>query len=253
MNNINGKTALITGASKGIGYETAIYLAEQGVNIVAMARSADALAELVGRITSAGGKAIAVAGDVSRMTDAQAAAQAAMEKFGSLDILVNNAGIIDPIARIEDINPAAWAEVINVNVTGVFNCLQACIAPMKQSGGGRVINISSGAATSALEGWSHYCASKAAVLSLTRCADLELHAEGISVVGLSPGTVATGMQVAIHSSGINPVSKLDPDSHRDPRDIAKTIAWLCSPEGLKVSGEDFSIKTEENRRLVGIN
>jgi 3-oxoacyl-[acyl-carrier protein] reductase len=123
---------------------------------------------------------------------------------------------------------------------------------MLAQGGGIVVNISSGAATSALEGWSHYCATKAAVLMLTRCADKEYGGKGIRVVGLSPGTVATDMQVAIKASGINPVSQLDPSVHISPDWPARAVAWLCTEAAAEFAGTDFSLKTEENRRRVGL-
>jgi len=96
----------------------------------------------------------------------------AREHFGSIDILVNNAGVIDPVARIEDADPVEWRSVVDVNVKGVFHGIRAAISTMKDTGG-TIINISSGAATSALEGWSHYCSTKAAVLSLTGCVHKE--------------------------------------------------------------------------------
>ena len=123
---------------------------------------------------------------------------------------------------------------------------------MVARGGGTVINISSGAATSALEGWSHYCSTKAAVLSLTRCADKEYRDSGINVIGLSPGTVATGMQVAIKASGINPVSRLDPSAHIPAEWVARAILYLCGPEGAAFAGQDFSLKTAEGRQRVGL-
>jgi NAD(P)-dependent dehydrogenase (short-subunit alcohol dehydrogenase family) len=115
-----------------------------------------------------------------------------------------------------------------------------------------VVNISSGAATSAMEGWSHYCATKAAVLSLTRCADKEVGDKGVRIVGLSPGTVATDMQVAIRASGINPVSQLDPSVHIPPGWAARAIAWLASDAAADIRGEDFVLREEANRRRVGL-
>ncbi|MEL6700394.1 MAG: SDR family oxidoreductase, partial [Pseudomonadota bacterium] len=119
-------------------------------------------------------------------------------------------------------------------------------------GSGTVINISSGAATGALEGWSHYCATKAAVLSLTKCGHKEFGDAGITVVGLSPGTVATEMQVQIKDSGINPVSQLDPGVHIPPEWVAQAIAFLLGPDGVTYAGTDFSMKTDEGRAALGL-
>lgn len=123
---------------------------------------------------------------------------------------------------------------------------------MLEAGGGTIINISSGAATGALEGWSHYCASKAAVLSLTKCADLEFSDHGIRVIGLSPGTVATHMQVAIKASGINPVSRLDPSVHIPPEWVGETISWLATEAGDAYCGIDCSLRDEGVRKAVGL-
>ncbi len=120
---------------------------------------------------------------------------------------------------------------------------------MQAQGEGIIINISSGAANSFLEGWSHYCATKAAVLRLTGVAHA---ADGITVVGLSPGTVATDMQVSIEESGINPVSKLDPSVHIPAEWVAQAIAYLCGPEAKEYAGTDFSLTTNEGREAVGL-
>jgi len=252
MLDLSRKVALITGASRGIGASTAIRLAQAGAAMVLSARSADPLRSLVSRIEGAGGRAVAVPCDVTAYADVERAVGAAVKTFGRLDILVNNAGLIEPIARLADSEPAAWSHVIDVNVKGVYHGLRAAIPVMVAQGGGVVVNISSGAATSALEGWSQYCSSKAAVLMLTRCADKEYRGAGLRVVGLSPGTVATDMQVAIKASGLNPVSQLDPSAHIPAEWAAEAIAWLCTEAGAPYAGTDFSLKTEEGRRLVGL-
>jgi NAD(P)-dependent dehydrogenase (short-subunit alcohol dehydrogenase family) len=135
---------------------------------------------------------------------------------------------------------------------GVYYGLRAVIPVMEAQGSGTIVNISSGAATSALEGWSHYCATKAAVLSLTKCADTEYREKGILVVGLSPGTVATEMQVKIKTSGINPVSQLDPSVHIPADWVGKAIAWLCETGAADNAGTDVSLRSEEVRKAVGL-
>ena len=142
--------------------------------------------------------------------------------------------------------------MIETNLKGVYHCLHAVHPVMRRHGGGLIVNISSGAATSALEGWSHYCASKAAVLSLTRCAHKEWAEQGIRVVGLSPGTVATDMQVKIRDSGVNPVSRINWSSHISPEWVGDAVAWLTTDAARAFDGEDFSLKSEEGRRLVGL-
>ncbi|MDP2118808.1 MAG: SDR family oxidoreductase [Hoeflea sp.] len=246
---LSGKTALITGASRGIGEAAARIMAGYGANVVLAARSTRDTARIAAEI---GDKALAVTCDVAQYVDVENAVNQALESFGSLDILVNNAGVIDPIARLEDSDPEAWDQVVDINFKGVYHGLRSAIPVMKRQGGGVIINISSGAASSALEGWSHYCATKAAVLSLTRCAHAECAADNIRVVGLSPGTVATDMQRAIKTSGVNPISQLDWSMHISPDWVGETIAWLTTDAARPYDGGDFSLKTEEGRRAVGL-
>ncbi len=246
---LSNKTALITGAGRGIGEAAARKLAEYGANVVLTARSLKNVEQIADEI---GEKAIAVQCDVTSYQDIENAVKAAQDQFGSLDILVNNAGTIEPISRLETSDPKAWDQVVDVNIKGVYHGMRAAYSAMKSSGGGVIVNMSSGAASSALEGWSHYCATKAAVLSLTRCAHNEWDEEGIHVVGLSPGTVATDMQVAIKGSSINPISELDWSNHISPEWVGETIAWLTTDAGRKYDGDDFSLKTDEGRRAVGL-
>ena len=246
---LNGKTALITGASRGIGEAAARIMAAYGANVVLAARSTRDTARIAAEI---GDQAIAVTCDVAQYLDIENAVALAIDSFGSLDILVNNAGVIDPIARIEDSDPESWDQVVDINFKGVYHGLRATIPVMKRQGGGVIINISSGAASSALEGWSHYCATKAAVLSLTRCAHAECAADNIRVVGLSPGTVATDMQRSIKTSGVNPVSQLDWSQHISPDWVGEAIVWLATDAGRTYDGGDMSLRTEEARRAVGL-
>ncbi len=252
MIDLSGQTALVTGASRGIGRAIAHTLARYGAAVVLTARTQTAVDAEAAAITAAGGRAIAIACDVSRYEDVRAAVDHAVAVFGCLDILVNNAGVIDPIARLAESDVAAWAQAIDINVTGVYHGLRAAIPVMERQGRGVIVNMSSGAANSALEGWSHYCASKAAAKKLTECAHREVADRGIRVVGLSPGTVATDMMATIKQSGVNPVSALDWSTHIPPEWAAEAVAFLCGPEGGEFAGTDFSIKTEEGRRRVGL-
>jgi len=250
---LQNKSAVITGASRGIGKAAALELAAQGVNVILAARSKNPLDDIVQSITDAGGQASAVVCDVSEYTEVLNAVTECVDRYGKIDFLVNNAGLIDPISRLDESDPIQWATVVDVNLKGVYYGLRAAIPHMKQQGSGVIVNISSGAATNALEGWSHYCATKAGVLSLTKCAHKENAEFGIRVVGLSPGTVATDMQVSIKSSGINPVSKMSMSDHIPAEWPAKAIAWLCTDAAKDFDGDDFSIKTDEGRRLVGLS
>jgi len=252
MKELNGKTAIITGASKGIGEATARHMARLGVNVVLAARTEKSVKAIAEEIASEGGKATGVACDVSKYSQVKATIDLAKEKYGSVDIIVNNAGLIEPIARIKDSHPTDWGKTIDVNVKGVYYAIQAALPIMERQKSGVIINISSGAATSALEGWSHYSASKAAALMLTKAAHTEVADKGVRVVGLSPGTVATDMQVAIKASGINPVSQLDPAVHIPPEWVAQAICWLATKDAKEFDGDDVSLRDEAIRKRIGI-
>ncbi|MEM1038280.1 MAG: SDR family oxidoreductase [Pseudomonadota bacterium] len=246
---IQGKTVFITGASRGIGEAAARRFVALGANVVLTARSEKALQALAAEL---GSQALAVPCDVADYASVKAAISEAVAHFGRLDVLVNNAGVIDPIARLDESDPSEWGKVVDINFKGVYHCLHVALSHMCKQANGVIINISSGAATGALEGWSHYCSTKAAVLSLTRCVHKEYAQHGIRCLGLSPGTVATEMQVSIKASGVNPVSQLDWETHISPEWVGEAIAWLTTDAAQEYDGGDFSLKTEEGRRAVGL-
>lgn len=249
---LTGKTAIVTGASRGIGAAAARHLAKEGASVLLCARSTAQVEAIAAGIMADGGRAIALPADVADPAAMQAVIDRAVDETGRLDILVNNAGVIEPIAHLADSDPAEWGRVVDINLKGVYHGLRFAIPAMLATGGGTIINISSGAATGALEGWSHYCATKAGVLSLTKVADLEYRDRGIRVVGLSPGTVATEMQVQIKASGITPVSQLDPSAHIPPDWVARAIAWLCGDGADAHRGTDVSLRAPEIRAALGL-
>ncbi|MCD9147269.1 SDR family oxidoreductase [Pseudophaeobacter flagellatus] len=246
---IKGKTVVITGASRGIGADAARVFAAAGANLALLARSTESLTTLAEEI---GGNTLAFACDVSDPAAVAAALQKAHADFGSLDVLINNAGVIDPIARIQEANPADWGKLMDINIKGVFNGIHAALPLMKSGNGGTIINIGSGAAYNALEGWSAYCTSKAGVLMLTRALHLEEGSNGIRVLSLSPGTVATEMQRKIKSSGINPVSQIDWADHVPAAWPAKTLLWMCGTDADEFLGDEVSLRLEDIRKRVGL-
>ncbi len=181
-----------------------------------------------------------------------AALAAARDWGGRLDVLINNAGVIEPIARLADGRPADFARTIAINLNGVFHGMRAAIPVMRAQGGGTIITVSSGAAHNPLEGWGAYCASKAGAAMLTRVAHLEEAAHGLRIMGLSPGTVATEMQVKIKASGINPVSQLDPAVHIPADWPARALLWMCGPGGDAWLGQEVSLRDEGIRRAAGL-
>ncbi len=248
----SGKTALITGASRGIGEATAYELAEKGAQVFLTARSREAIEAIADKINNNGGKAAFLASNMSRYLGVETVVRRCMDTFGSLDILVQNAGVIDPIARITDSDPRAWAKTMETNLNAVYYGLHAALPIMEKQGAGLVINLSSGAAHRPLEGWSHYCAAKAGAAMLTRQAHLETEGSNICVVGLSPGTVATDMQVKIKASGINPVSELALSDHYPATWPARAISWLAEGAAADYCGEEVALRDEDIQRKIGL-
>jgi NAD(P)-dependent dehydrogenase (short-subunit alcohol dehydrogenase family) len=252
-NHLRDKTVVITGASRGIGAAAARYFADQGAVVVLAARDEAALETLVDQIKHRGGRAFTCATDVSVYEDVKKLGEFALDQTGQLDGWVNNAGLIEPVASLHESDPSAWAYVADVNYKGVYYGMREAIGAMLfLKSPGTIVNISSGAAYRPMEGWSHYCSTKAAVLSLTQCGHKEYASQGIRVLGLSPGTVDTDMQVAIRKSGVNPVSQLDPSVHIDPMWVAQALAFLFTSQADAYLGQDFSLKTDEGRALVGL-
>lgn len=244
-----GKTVLITGASRGIGAAAVREFAAAGANVALVARDEDAIAELAGEI---GEKAIAIPCEVSRYWEVASAVATCVETFGALDVLIGNAGVIEPISLLAEADPEAWGHVIDINLKGVFYGMRAAMPVMQDAGGGTILTISSGAAHRALEGWSHYCASKAGAAMLTMSADLEGRQQGIRAMGLSPGTVATKMQREIKASGVNPVADLDWSDHIPPEWPAKTLMWMCSADADEFIGQEISLREDSIRKRVGL-
>ncbi|WP_108814404.1 SDR family oxidoreductase [Loktanella sp. Alg231-35] len=246
---MDGKTVLITGASRGIGAAAARAFANAGANVALLARSTDEIAQIAGDI---GEKAIAIPCDVSRYAEVAGAVAATAKAFGGLDVLINNAGAVDPIGHLQDTDPEAWSRTIDINVKGVMHGLHAVMPGMIAQGHGTIINISSGAAHGPVEGWSAYCSSKAAVYMLTRAADKEARDKGLRILGLSPGTVATQMQREIKASGINPVSQLDWSVHIPPEWPAQALLWMCTAAADPYLGDDVSLREDDIRKAVGL-
>lgn len=252
MSDTSTRTAIVTGASRGIGEAVARHLAVQGMNVVLAARSTTPIERIAAEIGQAGGSARAVACDVARYDDVRELVRTTIEVFGGVDLLVNNAGVINPIARVSESDPEQWGASVDINLKGVYHALRAVLPVMEHAGSGTIINLSSGAAQAPMEGWSQYCASKAAVLMLTRSVDKEYAEKGIRCVGLSPGTVATEMQVEIKASGVNPVSQLDPSVHIPPQWVAQAVWWLAGEGADRYLGRDFALRSVEGRAEVGL-
>ncbi|OZI28188.1 3-ketoacyl-ACP reductase [Bordetella genomosp. 1] len=229
--------ALVTGASRGIGARIATRLAQAGhAVLVNYASRADEANAVVQAIEAAGGRALAVRGDVSRAADVDALFDAAHDTYGRLDILVNNAGVIStqPVAQYTD---EQYARIFDINTRGTFNTLRA--AATRLADGGRVINFSTTALALALPGYAIYNASKAAVEAFTQVYAKEMRGRNITVNAVAPGPVATELflqgktaeQVA-HFTKLPPLERLG-----QPDDIAEVVAFLASPASGWINGQ----------------
>ncbi|MEM7466231.1 MAG: SDR family oxidoreductase [Pseudomonadota bacterium] len=247
------KSVLITGASRGIGAATARYLAEQGARVMLLARSVQEIDELSKKLNDEGYSTLAQTGDVAAYAALDGAVARCIDEFGGLDILVNNAGVIAPISHMATSDPDSWAMAADINYKGVYFGMRAVLPHFLEKRSGTIVTVSSGAAHGPMEAWSHYCGAKAGAHMLTRCVHIENHQHGVRAFGLSPGTVATDMQVKIKASGINPVSQLDPSVHIDPVWPARAIAWLCSADADEFCGEEVSLKNEDTRARIGLD
>jgi NAD(P)-dependent dehydrogenase (short-subunit alcohol dehydrogenase family) len=253
MQSLAGKVAIVTGAGRGIGAATALALGEAGASVVLAARTiaqADANAR---QIDAAGGKAVAIACDVSDYAACQLLVDETTHRFGPPDVLVNNAGVIEPIGMVAEADPMGWARSIAINLIGAYYAIRAVLPGMIERRQGDIINVSSGAAMRPQEGWSAYCAGKAGLAMLTRSIDLENRAAGIRVFGFQPGTTDTDMQVTIRASGINPVSRIPREQLTPVAHPARAIVYLCTKEAEDLAGQEVALRDVAFRRRIGLD
>ena len=251
MPSLDGKVALVTGASRGIGLSAAVALAEAGATVVGLARSNPVSDELAGRLAAIGRPHWLHSVDVSDWAAVEGVVRTAGERFGGIDVVINNAGVVAPIGRLGDTDPAQWHRNIAINLGGAYNVVRAAL-PALLARRGTVVNISSGAAHRPVEGWSAYCSGKAGLAMLTGMLSLEYGAEGLRVFGLQPGVVDTEMQVQIRASGINEVSRLKREDLARPEDPARTIVYLCSQDADDLAGQELTIRDPALRQRVGL-
>ncbi|MEW9676726.1 SDR family oxidoreductase [Lentibacillus sp. L22] len=218
MENITGKTAIVTGASSGIGAMTAQYLAGEGVNVVLAARRKDRLDHIAKLINDKGdGQAISVVTDVSKQSDVDALVQAAVEKFGQVDIYVNNAGaVLSSSIRSGDVK--AWETMIDVNIKGVLYGVHAALPSMLERSAGHIVNICSVSGHEIAKTSAVYSATKYAVRALSMSMEKELARTGVRVTNISPGMVDT----EISSDAPSDRKPLKPE------DIARAIVYAVT-------------------------
>jgi len=250
---LNGKVALVTGASRGLGEGAARALAAAGAAVMLVARDGALVSGVARDIEAKGGRAQALACDVSDYSAVQRVAAETKARLGDIDILVNNAGVIEPIAEIAASDPAAWARNISINLVGAYHVVRAVLPGMLAKGGGSIVNVSSGAAYRPLEGWSAYCAGKAGLAMLTKAIELETAGKGIRIFGFSPGTIDTDMQVKIRASGMNMISRIPRGELSPVEHAVRGLVYLCSPAGDDLVGQDASMRDDAFRRRIGFS
>ena len=232
MEKLKGQTAIVTGASRGIGKAIAVMFASEGANVVVTARTEYAIDDLAGRIVQSGGSALAVTADLSIDSDIQRIADETLVKYGRIDILVNNAGIIHPRINLVDFDFELWRKVVAVNLEAVALLTALCLPSMMERNYGKVINISSIGGRKGSKGRSAYRATKAALISLTESVAAETKPYGIDVNCICPGGVDTeGYREAFRMRG-----KIDDPSLMAPEEIAKLAVYLASDDSSSVTG-----------------
>jgi 3-oxoacyl-[acyl-carrier protein] reductase len=241
MFNLKDKVALVTGASQGIGRDTALGLAEAGAKVAVAARNEEKLSALVADIAAAGGTAFAVKMDVADAEQVKAGFKQVLEKFGRLDILVNNAAITrDGLAM--RMKPDDWESVLRTNLTGAHLCIQQALPPMMKARAGRIINISSVVAQSGNAGQANYVAAKAGLIGLTKAIAIEIASRNITVNAVAPGFIETPMTAVLPDKVKEEMKARIPLGRMgSAREIAAAIVFLASDEAAYITGHILNV------------
>ena len=243
MKKLEGKTALITGASKGLGRAMALALAAEGAQIALVSRDRQQLDKVADEVRTAGGEATVFVADVSREPDVAALEKDVTSSVGKVQILVNNAGI-NIRKNITDFTLEEWNRVMDTNVTSVFLMCRAFVPHMKGGGYGRILNMTSIMSHVSLPGRTAYSASKTALLGITRALALELATEGITVNGISPGPFGTEMNTAVmQNPELNAqfLSSIPLGRWGRVEEIGAMAVYLCSEDAGFITGTDILI------------
>ncbi len=241
MSSPEGKTALVTGASQGIGRACAVALARAGARIGLAARNEAKLNQVAAEIASAGGTAAVFALDIASEESIKNCAKAAISRFGSIEILVNNAGIARDTLLLR-MKRGDWDEVIQTNLTGTFLMTQALLSPMLKARWGRIVNISSVVGETGQAGQANYAASKAGLIGLTKSLARELASRNITVNAVAPGYIETAMTAVLDEKQREsmlahiPLGRAGTDA-----DIANAVRFLASDDAAYITGHVLDV------------
>ncbi|OGN88402.1 MAG: 3-oxoacyl-[acyl-carrier-protein] reductase [Chloroflexi bacterium GWC2_73_18] len=239
---LSGKSAVVTGGSRGIGRAIVLRLAEQGADVAFSYRgNAEAAREVTAAVEAMGRRALAVQADVTDPASAEALIGAAIEAFGKVDILVNNAGITrdDLIMRM---SPEAWREVLETNLFGAFYAIKAVLRPMLRARAGRIVNITSVSGLAGNAGQANYSSAKAGLVGLTKATAREVASRGITVNAVAPGFVLTELTATLPEKiqeGIRAATPLG--RFATPEEIGAAVAFLASDEAAYITGHVLSV------------
>jgi NAD(P)-dependent dehydrogenase (short-subunit alcohol dehydrogenase family) len=234
---LEGRVALITGASQGLGRALALAFAREGARVAINSRSEGSIRRVAEEIEDTGAEILALAADVSRSADVERLVGATVERFGRVDVLVNNAGVLGPRVRLEEYPEDEWRHVIDANLTGPFLVTKATIPHMPE--GSSIVNVVSGVSVEGRAGWGAYSVSKFGVEGLTQILASELEERGIRANAVDPGGMRTEMRAAAYPEE-DPMTRVTPEENTD------VFLYLASDESRGVTGQRF--KAQEFRR-----
>jgi 3-oxoacyl-[acyl-carrier protein] reductase len=241
MFSLKDKVALITGASQGIGRDTALAVALAGAKVAAAARNEENLSALVEEITNAGGTALSVKMDVADPEQVKVGFKRVIEKFARLDILVNNAAITRDGLAVR-MKPDDWEAVLRTNLTGAHFCIQQALPIMMKARGGRIINITSVVAQSGNAGQANYVAAKAGLIGLTKAIAVEIASRNITVNAVAPGFIESPMTDVLPDKVKEEMKTRIPLGRMgSARDVAAAIVFLASDEAAYITGHVLNV------------
>lgn len=238
---LTGKTAIVTGASRGIGAAIARKLCEAGANVALCSRSAEAVAAIADTLNSEGYTAISTAADISKKGDVEALIKTVLDRFSQIDILVNNAGITRDtlLMRLQDED---WDAVLQTNLTGTMYCTRAVMRPMLRQRSGRIINISSVIGIMGNPGQASYAAAKAGIIGFTKTIAREVGVRGITVNAIAPGFITTDMTAQMPQQNQEQLRGLIPlRRFGSPEDVADAVYFLASDAARYITGQTLHV------------